>query len=63
IWFAVKRQGGGVILHHRHVHAVLVRDWSPPMDGIQATIWASRTTADLHYRRPPRTTVSADVSI
>jgi hypothetical protein len=49
IWFAVKRHGGGVILHHRHVRSVLVRDWSPPMDGIQATIWATRTTADLHY--------------
>jgi hypothetical protein len=50
-WFAVKRQGGTVILHHRHVRSVLVRDWSPPMDGIQATIWASRTTTDLHYGR------------
>ena len=59
--FAVKRQGGGVILHHRHVRSVLVRDWSPAMDGIQATIWASRTTTDLDYGRPSRTTVSADV--
>ena len=61
IWFAVKRQGGGVILHHRHVRSVLVRDWSPAMDGIQATIWASRTTTDLDYGRPSRTTVAADV--
>ena len=59
IWFAVKRQGGGVILHHRHVRSV--RDWSPAMDGIQATIWASRTTTDLDYGRPSRTTVAADV--
>jgi len=63
IWFAVKvkRQGGCVILHHRHVRSVLVRDWSPAMDGIQATIWASRTTTDLNYGRPSRTTVTADV--
>ena len=33
------------------------------MDGIQATIWASRTTTDLDYGRPSRTTVAADVSI
>jgi hypothetical protein len=32
------------------------------MDGIQATIWATRTTADLHYGRPPRTMTPADAS-
>jgi len=46
-WFAVNRRGGGVILHHRHVHPVLVRDWSPRMDGIEATLWASRCTTDF----------------
>ena len=44
-WFAVNRRGGTVILHHRHIRPVLIRDWSPPMDGITATIWASRTTS------------------
>jgi hypothetical protein len=45
-----------------HGRLVLVRDWSPPMDGIQATIWATRTTADLHHGRPPRTMAPADAS-
>jgi hypothetical protein len=45
-----------------HVRSVLVRDWSPPMDGIQATIWATRTTADLHHGRPPRMMAPADAS-
>jgi hypothetical protein len=43
-WFAINRRGGGIILHHRHIRPVLVRDWSPRMDGIEATIWASQTT-------------------
>lgn len=44
-WFAVNRRGGSVILHHRHIRPVLIRDWSRPMDGIEATIWASRSTS------------------
>jgi TniQ protein len=44
-WFAVNRRGDTVILHHRHIRPVLIRDWSPPMDGITATIWASQTTS------------------
>jgi len=40
-WFSINRRGGGAILHHRHLRPVLVRDWSPAMDGINATIWAS----------------------
>jgi hypothetical protein len=50
-WFAINRRGGNVILHHRHIRPVLIRDWSPPMDGIGAAIWASRTTADLAPRQ------------
>lgn len=49
IWFSLNRRGGNVILHHRHIRPVLVRDWSPKMDGITATIWASQTTTD-HQR-------------
>lgn len=49
-WFGIHRPGGTTILHHRHIRPVLVRDWSPPMDGIGAAIWASRTTADLSSR-------------
>ena len=48
LWFTLHRHGGNVILHHRHIQPVLIRDWSPRMDGITATIWASQTT--LHPR-------------
>ena len=41
----MNRRGGTVILHHRHIRPVLIRDWSRPMDGITATIWASRRTS------------------
>lgn len=44
VWFLVKRNGGSTLLHHRHLAPVLVRDWSPAMDGIKATIYASRST-------------------
>jgi len=47
LFFRVHRHGGNVILHHRHIQPVLIRDWSPKMDGITATIWASRTTLPL----------------
>ena len=40
-WFARTRRGGGAILHHRHIRPVLIREWSPKMDGIAGTIWAS----------------------
>ncbi len=38
------RRGGRVILHHRHIRPVLIRDWSRKMDGTDAAIWASQTT-------------------
>lgn len=44
MWFSIKRRGGGVLLHHRHIRPVLIREWSAPMDGIVATIWASGAT-------------------
>ena len=40
LWFQLYRRGGRVILHHSHIRPVLIRDWSPKMDGIAATIWA-----------------------
>ena len=49
LWFGRTRNGGGAILHHRHIRPVLIREWSREMDGIAATIWASRTT---HGHRP-----------
>lgn len=45
MWFSINRRGGTVVLHHRHIRPVLIRDWSRPMDGITATIWASQTTS------------------
>ena len=47
LWFQLYRRGGRVILHHSHIRPVLIRDWSRPMDGIAATIWASQTTLPL----------------
>jgi len=55
LWFARTRRGGGSILHHRHIRPVLIRDWSPKMDGITATIWASQTTNSTWPLRQPRT--------
>jgi hypothetical protein len=56
LWFTLHRHGGNVILHHRHIQPVLIRDWSPKMDGITATIWASRTTLPLgRHDRPGAT--------
>jgi hypothetical protein len=44
LWFQLYRRGGRVLLHHGRIRPVLIRDWSRPMDGIAATIWASQTT-------------------
>ena len=46
-WFGRHRRGGGIILHHRHIRPVLIREWSPKMDGFDAQIWASRTTVAI----------------
>jgi hypothetical protein len=46
---------GGAILHHRHIRAALIREWSPKMDGIAASIWASQTTSPTWPMRQPRT--------
>jgi hypothetical protein len=47
LWFQLYRRGGRVILYHSHIRPFLIRDWSRPMDGIAATIWASQTTLHL----------------
>lgn len=44
-WFAINRRGGNVLLRHRHIRPVLVREWDTPMDGIAGAIWASRSLA------------------
>jgi hypothetical protein len=41
--------GDTVPLHHRHIHPVLVRDWSPPKDGIATTICVGGNTIDFHH--------------
>ena len=70
LWFQLYRRGGRVILHHGHIRPVLIRDWSRPMDGIAATIWASQTTlppgltttssSPQHERGPARELGTAD---
>ena len=52
-WFAAYRRGGAVILHHRHIRPILLREWSTPMDGIEATIWASQSTGHTVDRATP----------
>ena len=52
LWFSRGRRGGTVILHHRHISPVLIRDWTQPMDGIEATIWASQNTFDPRDHPP-----------
>lgn len=37
--------------HRRHISPVLVRGWSRPMDGIEATIWASQNAFDRENTR------------
>lgn len=54
LWFSRKRRSGSILLHHRHIRPVRVREWSSEMDGIAATIWASQTTLDLQHRARSR---------
>lgn len=51
-WFMRNRQAGTVILHHRHVHPVLVREWSPDRALFASVIWASQTTT-AGAQKPP----------
>jgi hypothetical protein len=49
-------------LHHRDIQPVLIRDWSPPMDGITATIWASQATGHPANWTPARPTPTPPAS-
>ena len=49
-WRRRKRQPGNVILHHRHIRPVLIRDWSRPMQELRGAIWQSQ-----HIPNPQRT--------
>lgn len=44
MWFARKRRPGNVILHHRTVNPVLIREWSTPMEAFAGAIWQSQRT-------------------
>ncbi|MFG1755033.1 TniQ family protein [Streptosporangium sandarakinum] len=49
-WFALNRQGGRGILYHRHLHPVMIRDWSIPMDLFAGTVHASADTRNYRPR-------------
>ncbi|MBF6302876.1 hypothetical protein IU459_35955 [Nocardia amamiensis] len=52
-WFALKdRRGmGDVVLHHRTLHPVIVREWSPNMQEYRGAIWVSQRT-NARFRQP-----------
>jgi hypothetical protein len=52
--FARNRQGGRIILYHRHLGPVLVRDGSTPMDLFVGTVAATAMTRQSHLP-PPET--------
>ncbi len=43
-WYGRNQKGGNVILHHRHIRPVLIREWSREMQHFVGAIWASQTT-------------------
>jgi hypothetical protein len=43
-----------VILHHRTVHPVVIREWSTPMDNYSGAIWQAQRTEQRFKRRSPR---------
>ncbi|RFU36667.1 hypothetical protein DZF91_36915 [Actinomadura logoneensis] len=45
VWFTRKRQCGNLILHHRTIHPVLIREWSIEMEQYAGAIWQSQRTA------------------
>ena len=44
MWVTRKRRPGSVILHHRTVNPVLIREWSTPMEAFAGAIWQSQRT-------------------
>ncbi|MGW6503270.1 hypothetical protein [Nonomuraea angiospora] len=45
LWFSRKRRPGRVILFHRTVHPVVIREWSTPMETFSGAIWQSQRTS------------------
>lgn len=52
LWFSRKRRPGRVILFHRTVHPVIVRQWSTPMETFSGAIWQSQRTTDRFKAAP-----------
>ena len=50
----LERRPGNVILHHRTVHPVVIREWSTPMDNYSGAIWQAQRTEQRFKRRSPR---------
>ncbi|YCK40238.1 hypothetical protein ACNF49_41090 [Actinomadura sp. ATCC 39365] len=46
LWFSRKRRPGQVILHHRTIHPVVIREWSTLMEQFAGAIWQSQRTTD-----------------
>ncbi|WP_433521555.1 hypothetical protein ACQPZ2_30160 [Nocardia pseudovaccinii] len=51
LFFAQRRQCGNVILHHRTIHPVIVREWSPAMQEFRGAIWMSQRT-EKRFKAP-----------
>lgn len=52
-WFGLKnrRGAGDVVLHHRTLRPVIVREWSPDMQEYRGAIWNSQRT-EARFKRP-----------
>lgn len=57
IWFAAQRRAGKVILHHRTVHPVIVREWSTPMQEFAGALW--QFARSRRFPSPSRTEQTA----
>lgn len=52
-WFGRNRRAGSVILHHRTVQPVLVREWSVKMERYAGAIWQSQRTLE-RFKTPEK---------
>lgn len=43
-WFTLKRRHGSVILHHRTVHPVVIREWSTAMELFEGALFQAQRT-------------------
>jgi TniQ len=54
IWFGRNRRAGSVILHHRAIHPVVIREWSIKMELYDGAIWQSQRTLKRFRRVDPQ---------